>query len=57
MDSTSSLLIAIVGLVAMILANSAILFYWGGKVSKAIDLLEKMTGDHEERLRSLEQGE
>ena len=49
-----SIVIGIVSVMGMVVANAAVLFYWGGKISKAIDLLEKMSSDHEERLRTLE---
>ena len=54
MLGTVSEVVAVLGLIAVVLTNAGVAFYWGGRISKAINLLEKITDDHEGRIRELE---
>ena len=53
MDQTNVFISAIVG-VAILLAHTGALFYWGGRITKAIDHLEKILGVQEQRIIFLE---
>ena len=47
----------VTGLLVVVLVNAGSALYWGGKLSRAIQLLEKIADDHETRIRKLEQSE
>lgn len=44
------------GLVVVLLAHTAGLFFFGGKLSQTVSSIERMIEDHEVRLRTLEGG-
>jgi len=41
-------------LLVLLTAHTGAMFYWGGRVSKAVGILEKLVENHEVRIRNLE---
>lgn len=44
----------IIALILLLIAQTGAMFYWGGRVGKAVDILEKLVENHETRILNLE---
>lgn len=48
--------ISLMAIALGVLAQCGALFYWGGKLSKSVSIMEKIVSKHDDRIRELEMG-
>lgn len=46
--------VGVIALIVTLLAHTGMLFYWGGKISTSLSVLNNTVADHEDRLRQVE---
>lgn len=54
-DEELTLDVTTLSFIIALLIHSGALFYWGGRMSKAVTILERVSSDHDKRIRELEQ--
>ena len=47
---------AVIGIILSVVLHSGALFYWGGKISKSVSILENIVSKMDDRVRNLELG-